>query len=317
LSATATGVAALRASVIIPTRDRPAELERCLQALSGLAPAPHEIIVVDSAPAKFPAAEVAARYGARYLREESPGASRARNRGAREASGDIVAYLDDDSLPEAGWLAALLEEFRDPRVAAVTGRILPERAETEAERLFLELGALDCGEQYRKFDAATPRWFEMANFGGLTGGGNMAFRRSVFGSWPGFDERLGRGAAQDCNEEPHAYLALLDRGYGVVYAPRSVVRHPAPRTPAELRRRYLRDLRGAAAYMTLLGVEHPRHRRAVLRYAWEGLWGKQREWRPRSSQGARRIAPRWRRMLEGMKGPFLYLRMRWRARGQK
>jgi glycosyltransferase involved in cell wall biosynthesis len=303
--------------VVIPTRDRPEALECCLQAVQRLEAPPDEILVVDSAPQRFPAEQIAARYSARYFLETKPGASRARNLGAKESVGDVIAYLDDDSIPEPGWLSALMEEFSDPEVAAVTGRILPERTVTEAEQVFESLGALDAGEQYRKLDRAAPQWFELANFGGMPGGGNLAVRRSVFDSWPGFDERLGRGALQDCNEEPHAYLSLLERGHRVAYTPRSVVRHPSPSTAADLRSRYLRDMRWSAAYMTLLAVEFPRHRRAVLKYAWQGLLGKRREWRSRSTAARNRIAPRWRTMLEWMKGPFLYLRMRWRTREGK
>lgn len=305
---------ALRCSVVIPTRDRPATLERCLQALARLEPRPYEIIVVDSAPQRLPAESVAHQYGARYLLERGPGASRARNRGAREATGDIVAYLDDDSLPQPCWLAAIAREFSDPRVAVVTGRILAEKVETDAEGLFDAMGGLDCGEAYRKIDTRSPDWFELANFGGFSGGANMALRRSVFSQWDGFDQRLGRGAAQNCNEEPYAYFNLLEREHAVVYTPAALVRHPLPQTMGELRARCLSDMRWSAAYFALLVVEHPRHRSRLLRYGWQALRGAQRDWRPLPTTGRRRIVSRWRTMFEWAKGPLLYARMRWQTR---
>ena len=51
---------------------------------------------------------------------------------------------------------------------------------------------LDCGDERRAVDRQEPAWFEMANFGGVGDGGNMAFRRRAFDIWPGFHERLGR-----------------------------------------------------------------------------------------------------------------------------
>ena len=63
------------------------------------------------------------------------GLSRARNRGLSESKSEIVAYLDDDALPDERWLDFLLEPFADPRVGAVTGRtILPEAQAGEIDQ---------------------------------------------------------------------------------------------------------------------------------------------------------------------------------------
>jgi cellulose synthase/poly-beta-1,6-N-acetylglucosamine synthase-like glycosyltransferase len=72
------------------------------------------------------------RWGVRYVVEPLVGLSRARNRGARACDSEIVAFLDDDALPEPEWLSGLLREFEDPLVMAVTGRILPLSVETKA-----------------------------------------------------------------------------------------------------------------------------------------------------------------------------------------
>lgn len=298
-------------TVVVCTRNRPTELERCLDALAHLTYPSFDVLVVDNAPADSRARELAERHGAAYVVEPRPGLSRARNRGARETKAEIVAYLDDDAVAEADWLSALAREFADPQVMAVTGRTMRLGTQSEACARFSGIGEPDFGGAERlTVDRQTPYWFERANFGGVGIGMNMAFRRQAFSQWPGFDERLGRGSRLPGCEEHYAFFALLDRGYRVVYTPEAVVRHPAPPTLQELRARYLRTLAASAAYLLLLVVEQPRYRRAALRYAWETLTGSPRAWRATAAQKTPRIAPRWRVVLACLFGFILYARSR-------
>ena len=93
---------------------------------------------------------------------------RQKNLGAAEAHGDIVIFLDCDVVPEPGWLAAMLEGFKDPDVAAVGGETYVELAGvcSRAFALFWFFNLRDDAE------ALTPASFFHAN--------NVAFRRSVF-----------------------------------------------------------------------------------------------------------------------------------------
>jgi len=108
-------------TVVVPVKDRVDGLARLVAAL------PHgvgEVIVVDDGSAD-PAAIRAAAGTARVLRHErSRGASAARNTGLRAASTPLVALLDSDVVPEAGWLEPLLEAFADPAVGLVAPRIV-------------------------------------------------------------------------------------------------------------------------------------------------------------------------------------------------
>src|SRR5690348_12347934 len=88
-------------SVVICTRDRPRYLERCLNALGALDYPCFEIVVVDNAPSDGRTRDLAQRRQARYVVEPTPGLSRARNRGALESTGEIVAYLDDDAIVDS------------------------------------------------------------------------------------------------------------------------------------------------------------------------------------------------------------------------
>jgi O-antigen biosynthesis protein len=111
-------------SVVVPTRDRPESLARSLAALEGQqTDATLEIVVVDdaSAAAEDVARVVASSPSARLVRHPEPrGASAARGAGARAALAPLVAYTDDDCVPEPDWAQRLLRAF-DRGADAVAG----------------------------------------------------------------------------------------------------------------------------------------------------------------------------------------------------
>src|SRR5262249_3929830 len=111
--------------VVICTHNRPTLLERCLQGLQQVDNPNYSIVVVDSSPSSCEAKSVAADYGVRYVLSPLKGLSRARNAGARAIDADIIAFLDDDMVPHARWLASLAAEFADKNVMAATGPVLP------------------------------------------------------------------------------------------------------------------------------------------------------------------------------------------------
>lgn len=287
------------------TRNRPAELERCLAALARLNYPSYEIIVVDNAPSDARAREVALRWGVRYLLEPVRGASRARNRGAFASKGEIVAYLDDDAVADPNWLKVLAQEFADPRVMTVTGAILPI---ISRDSLNPASGA-NRGPR-RIADRDTPHWFEIANFGALGDESNMSFRRSIFGEWPGLDERLGRGNVLDGGEGHYAFFSLIDRGYRIVYNPEAIVRHPDPDKPEEIRRQHFDILATAAAYITYLAVEHPAYWGTLAHYLWNRLRATGTTSKEQTQNTAYRRVPRWLTTLTVLSGPWIYLRSR-------
>lgn len=296
---------------MVCTRNRPEYLHQCLAAVSQLHYSNFEILVVDNAPSDERTRDVAQRWGARYVVEPVVGLSRARNCGAAHSRTDLIAYLDDDSLPKPDWLSALAVEFSDFRVMGAAGRICAPPAPSE-ELHFIEAiqGNGEINGSRKLFDRETPGWFELSNFGGIGAGGNMAFRRSAFEVWPGFDPRLGRGAVVDSSEDNYAFFSLVERGYRVAYSPDAVVVHPTRRTAEEYRSRYLKDCAVSIGYLTLLLIEQPKYRGLVLKYIVAGLSGRRRSWRGPLTYPNALLAPTWRVMMARLSGPLLYARLR-------
>jgi mycofactocin glycosyltransferase len=115
-------------TVVIPVRDRHAELARCL---SGLRDLPRVIVVDDCSADPAAIARIASSAGARVVhRAVNGGPGAARNSGLAAADTSLAAFLDSDCVPRPGWLDGLLPHFADPAVGAVAPRIVPHEAGT-------------------------------------------------------------------------------------------------------------------------------------------------------------------------------------------
>ena len=133
-------------SVVVPTCNRLSTLLPCLDAILASSMAPLEVIVVENRPVgSGVAAALAGAYGddgrVHYLEEPRPGVSRARNRGLAAVRGEIVAFVDDDVLVDADWLASVMVAFAENHEAScVTGLILPLELEWPAQRWIEQYG---------------------------------------------------------------------------------------------------------------------------------------------------------------------------------
>jgi glycosyltransferase involved in cell wall biosynthesis len=180
-------------SLVIATYRRPDMLRDTLISLEKLIVpdgAAVEIVVIDNDPegsARAAVEELLARplrFPTRYVHEQRKGLSWARNRGIEESRGDIIAFLDDDLYVAENWLSAMLACFARTNAAVVGGRtVLHWEGEPEKViRLCMdEIGDLDMGEQDHEIRGRE-----------LPGGGNSAFRRSVFSDGRRFATDLGR-----------------------------------------------------------------------------------------------------------------------------
>lgn len=184
-------------SVVIPTRNRRRELERCLNTLADQTYPNYEVIVVDDCSSDdtpdFIRDYASRRHGLRLRcleNETHLGANASRNRGIRAGEGVFVAFVDSDCRAECDWLEKLLQGFTGPRVAAVTGAV-----ENPPPTNIYEL-------TYR----GTNRVRDSAYVNRLVGC-NMSIRRDLLLQYP-LDEDLKYG----CDEEG-IYLRLRAAGY--------------------------------------------------------------------------------------------------------
>ena len=189
------------ASVIVCTHDRAQLLPRCIESIAATRRSANdvEIVIVDNASTDRTAAVVRRlqeRFaGVRSAYEPRLGLSRARNHGIRVATGEHLLFIDDDAVPDDGWIDAMLAAYANPPVAAVAGRIRLDPAAArpwwfvpEVEQLF---SGLDLGETRR-----------LLGPGEWPFGTNMSVRRDVAVELGGFPEELGRvGECLLSNEE--------------------------------------------------------------------------------------------------------------------
>jgi GT2 family glycosyltransferase len=257
---------------------------------------PFQLIVVDNAPVKFPAVAAAAAFGARYVLEPDIGLSRARNAGVRAAAGDAVAFIDDDAAPDCNWLAAVAAAFLDPEVGVVTGDIVPLTSTPDP-------GAYRVAER-RLLRRSHGEWFEIASFGGVGNGGNMAFRRDALLRVGGFDARLGAGAPLPGCEEHEAFMRVVEAGYAAVSDPSAVVFHEG--SARDWRRRAAVQFALAFPYILFLFRVKRGYRARIARYGIGALFGKRRRWR---SERRPALLTQWQRATAALMVP----RLAWRA----
>jgi GT2 family glycosyltransferase len=202
----------MRATVVVPTCRRPDLLDRCLAALAGqeFDPANCEIVVADDAVCKVTRRQVEGWAGrsAISIRYVAPtvahGPAAARNVGWRVAKGDIVAFTDDDCIPDPRWLAegvAAIENGGE----AVSGRVLVPLPKwpTDYER-----------------DAAGLEKAEFAT-------ANCFVLRNVLKHVGGFDERYEMAWREDSDLQ----FTLLEGGFRIGHAPLAIVVHPIRPAP--------------------------------------------------------------------------------------
>ncbi len=245
-------------SVVLPTRDRPQRLERCLASLAAALGPDDELIVVDSASTDPAVGRVAAAAGATVLRCERPGVDRARNAGWRHARHDAVLFVDDDVVVDEGWADGLVAALAaHPEAGFVTGRIdaLPGDGTTDRPV------AIKDDDAPARLDAATT--------GTLGHSASLAVRRRALEDVGGFDEAMGAGARFQSSPEVDLFDRLFAAGWVGWYEPSARAWHEQWRQRRQLLVLDWRYGMGAGARLAKLVRSD---RRRARRVATEVLW---------------------------------------------
>jgi len=261
-------------SVVVCTKDRPRALDRCLKALSGTRYPRYEVVVVDNASANDETAAVSARHGVRYAREDRPGLDRARNRGIREASHDVIAFVDDDVQVDCGWLTAVGRAFEDPSVDAVTGLVLPLELETAAQNYFETYGnGMSKGFEPRLFARDGLAVAQLIAVHHVGVGANMAARRSALSEVGGFDPCLDVGTPSGGAGDLDMFHRLLVARKRIRYEPLALAQHQHRRDMDGLTTQIYNNGRAFGVYLLKLLRDRTVPRIAVARYA-AGTWSR-------------------------------------------
>jgi hypothetical protein len=194
-----------RISVIIPTYNRRQYLSACLKSVSDQRCRPHEVIVIDDGSTDCTLEAVSGLPGIKTIRQENAGQSAARNRGAKEATGDYLAFLDSDDqwFPwSLDALADLIERHHRPALLFASFEDFSadtiEACEEPAK-----------GREYSDFLSA-------ASDGVFAGAGMMVIKRTIFHAAGGFvEDRL--------NAEDHDLALRLGTASGFVQVTTPVI----------------------------------------------------------------------------------------------
>ncbi|MCX4992602.1 MULTISPECIES: glycosyltransferase family 2 protein [unclassified Streptomyces] len=257
-------------SVIVATRDRPEKLRHCLRSLLRSTYPAFEVILVDNAPADGATEaliheDFAGRV--RYVREPVAGLARAHNTGLARARGSVVAFTDDDTLVDPGWLPALAGTFaRDTRIGCVTGLIVPAELETPAQSALEQQGGFAKGYVPRTWSLFDPPADPLFPFtaGRFGSGANMAFRTGALRTLGGFDMATGAGTPGRGGDDLLAFFEILAAGHTLAYQPSAIVWHCHRRTRDALAAQAFGYGAGLGAYLTGAVLRNPRRLPALL-----------------------------------------------------
>jgi cellulose synthase/poly-beta-1,6-N-acetylglucosamine synthase-like glycosyltransferase len=203
-------------SVVVPTYNRHHVLGQTLQSvLAQRAADLIEVVVIDQTRSKPPEALtklIATNPTIRYISVERPNANAARNRGAAEAKGDLLIYIDDDVLLPPGFIDAHVNRLlSDPSIGALTGPTVKSLASPVRMEDFRQEFEIDTWSAKDQFGYTS--WFPGCNF---------SIRRAALDEAGGFDETFGRFSY--CDDVDIA-VRVREAGYRIAFDNRAWLAH--------------------------------------------------------------------------------------------
>jgi GT2 family glycosyltransferase len=263
-------------TVAVCTHGRPELLAPCLESIERSmldAGGVVDLVVIDNAPTDGRTADVIeASPIARRVVEPLAGLDFARNRALAEATGEIVAFVDDDVEVERDWVRAMRAALADdPLAGGCTGLVLPWELATDAQVRFERRGGFRRGHEPLRHPAPSDPARPLYPLGaGMFGAGcNMAFRREVLVALGGFDDALDTGRTLPGGGDIDMFFRVVRAGWPMRYEPAAVVRHKHRPDHATLRRQYRSWGTGFMAFLTKTARERPEDRAQIARMvAW-------------------------------------------------
>jgi glycosyltransferase involved in cell wall biosynthesis len=231
-------------SVIIPTRNRPAQLKYCLESMASLSDVKggFEVIVVDDA-GTVALDDICAQFADRLtlllIRQDAGGPGAARNQGASTARGEYLVFTADDCRANPDWLVRLQEQFSRHPDSLLGGTVrngLSQEILASANQLIIDYLILAFGGSH-----GDPRFFTP---------NNMAVPAEIFHKVGGFDASMGA-----TGEDREFCFRWHSRGFSLVTANDAIVQHFHSQSFMGYFRQHMRYGRGSLRF----------HRRVLAR----------------------------------------------------
>lgn len=217
-------------SVVVATHNRVQHLAQALASLTRqtLSSEKYEVLVIDNASTDDTAAIVVRLSSqfpfVKYIYESVPSANIARNIGWRQATGQYVAFMDDDAIASPDWLETIIRSFAttNPLPGIVGGRVIPIWEHPKPNwiqgKMLTALSVVDYGEKPKILN--DKEYFFSVN---------MTFQKKLLEQFGGFDVALGRiGKTLTSNDEILIAKKIRDAGHTFYYHPQASVQHFIP-----------------------------------------------------------------------------------------
>ena len=309
-------------TVVIPTKDGPERLRRCLASIEAVEyPSPRvTVIVVDNASVtdetRHVVDEFQHRLNIRYAREDLSGSASARNCALPLVETEYIAFTDDDALVDRYWLSEIVRSFQIyPSASCVTGLVLPRSINTPAQLWFEEWGGFSRGFDQRELrldrsDLENPLYPYAAGIFGSAN--NMAFRTDDLLNIGGFCNSLGNGTPALGGVDSELLLRTVLRDRTIIYQPTSLVWHEHRPTYEGLRTQLFGYGVGLTAYLTKTMLDDPKRIGALLKRLPSGIRFALSPDSSRNNKRGASFPPELARLevLGMLYGPFAYARSR-------